>query len=390
MARQKSKPNTNAQEQPAENSEQTTKNPPKVRNPHDSFFRHVFSNLDYVRELLQGFVSKQYISLMNLNEFVDIDSVYTDSMLTNHESDLLFRVQLNEVYNPKGDKKAPKTVDIYLLFEHKSSPESSVVLQCLRYMVTRWEYDWTNNVQPRAIIPIIFYHGEKNWNIDKQFATLFQYVDPQLQKFIPHFEYILIDLSEKSDEDITKLVPSGALQSGLLALKYIFNQGLEGKLIQILSPLQQAKLPLEIVRPLLEAIIRYLTSVKNRVSDEAMDNAVRTVFAEEEEIMESIFERLEAKARQEGIESTEEKYQKILQQERQKMLAGHRETILGIVNHKLTLDEEKQAKMIEQIERIDDEETLRDLINSALDAAFGGEFTYFMMKLMFESSLDKA
>ena len=154
MARQKSKPNANADEQQTGNSDQTSKKPPKVRNPHDSFFRHVFSNLDYVRELLQGFVSKQYISLMNLNEFVDIDSVYTDTMLTNHESDLLFRVQLNEVYKQEGDENAPKSVDIYLLFEHKSSPESSAILQCLRYMVTRWEYDWTNNVRPQAIIPI--------------------------------------------------------------------------------------------------------------------------------------------------------------------------------------------------------------------------------------------
>ena len=56
----------------------------------------------------------------------------------------------------------------------------------------------------------------------------------------------------------------------------------------------------------------------------------------------------------------------------------------------MTLDEEKQAKMIEQLERIDVEETLRDLINSALDAAFGGDFAFFMMKLMFESGSDKS
>ena len=56
----------------------------------------------------------------------------------------------------------------------------------------------------------------------------------------------------------------------------------------------------------------------------------------------------------------------------------------------MKLDEEKQAKMLEQLERIDDEETLRGLINSALDAAFGDDFAFFMMKLMFESEPDKS
>ena len=114
------------------------------------FLDTLFSQADHVRELLQGFVSDQYVSLMVLKELTPVDSVYTDTRLSQHESDMIFRVKLKEVYAQDGDKQAPDSVDIYLLFEHKSSPESSVVLQCLRYMVTRWEYDWANKIRPRA------------------------------------------------------------------------------------------------------------------------------------------------------------------------------------------------------------------------------------------------
>ncbi|MEM7531377.1 MAG: hypothetical protein AAF639_04320 [Chloroflexota bacterium] len=115
-------------------------------------------------------------------------------------------------------------------------------------------------------------------------------------------------------------------------------------------------------------------------------------------MMESIVDRWIDQGRLEGIEEgieigrqeAEREFEREREQEQQKTLAGHRETILGIVNHALKLDEPEQTNMIEQLERIDNEETLRDLINSALDAAFGGEFTFFMMKLMFESRPDKS
>ncbi|MEM7538489.1 MAG: hypothetical protein AAF639_40350, partial [Chloroflexota bacterium] len=36
----------------------------RVQNPHDSFFRRLFSEKEYARQLIDGFVSKELLALM--------------------------------------------------------------------------------------------------------------------------------------------------------------------------------------------------------------------------------------------------------------------------------------------------------------------------------------
>ena len=64
----------------------------------------------------------------------------------------------------KTGKKQLK-VESYLLFDHKSYVDWSVAEQLLRYMNERWELDRRNKVQPRVVIPIVFYHGKDGWNV---------------------------------------------------------------------------------------------------------------------------------------------------------------------------------------------------------------------------------
>ncbi|MEM7530866.1 MAG: Rpn family recombination-promoting nuclease/putative transposase [Chloroflexota bacterium] len=357
----------------------------RIQNPHDSFFRSLFSVIEYVRQFIEGFLPSEVVDLFVLDSLTYLKETYTDEKLAQHMTDMLFQISLQGQLDDEGK---PQTAEIYLLFDHKSHPESTILEQFLRYMNQRWQFDRENGVKPRVIIPIVFYHGKEGWHVKRKFANTFEHVDPALHKFIPNFEYILINVGKTPDKKIEQLVSSGALQSGLLALKYIFDKELESKLIQILTPLQRARLTMEKLRPYLESVLRYLSGTKNPVSDEAITKSVRTVFAEEAEIMDTIFERLAERSREEGIEIGLKEAERKFDQERRKTLAHNRETILGIVNHALRLDEEEQAKMSKQLEQIGDEEILRELINSALDAAFGGDFTFFMMKLGFESASD--
>ncbi|MEM7532275.1 MAG: Rpn family recombination-promoting nuclease/putative transposase [Chloroflexota bacterium] len=404
----KSKDKEKQEEQHPQKKDIGTKETNRVQNPHDQYFRRVFSRLDHVREFLEGFLPKEIADLIVLSQIAYINANYTDEDLLQHNYDLIFLVPLREVFGTEGDKKAPESVEVYFLFEHKSYPEESIIEQLLRYIAVRWLTDRENKRKPRVVVPIVFYHGKKEWDIDKEFEGIFKYVHPDLRKFIPKFDYVFINTADYSDEKISQLVSLGSLQTALLLLKYIHDKGLGDKLVEILTPMIDAKLPREELWPILEATLRYLAGREsNKLSDEVINNALKTVFrqAGEEVMMESIVDRWIDQGRLEGIEEgiekgiekgieigrqeAEREAERKLEQERQKTLAGHRETILGIVNHKLALDEAKQAKIIEQLERIDDEGTLRDLINSALDAAFGGEFTFFMMKLLFESEPDK-
>ncbi|MEM7531877.1 MAG: Rpn family recombination-promoting nuclease/putative transposase [Chloroflexota bacterium] len=401
MARRKQK---NQKKSAKPTAAKRAKETSRVHNPHDKFFRFVFSFVEYTRQFVQGFLPSDVVALMRLETLTPLKETYTDETLVQHMTDMLFQVSLH----PQGtdDNDIPKTAEVYLLFDHKSHPESTILEQFLRYMNERWQFDRDNGVKPRVIIPVVFYHGKEGWHVQRKFVNTFEHVDPALHKYIPNFEYILVNVGKKSDDEITQLVESGALQSSLLALKYIFDEQLDrNRLIQIFTPLQREKYPMEKLRPLLEAILRYFSGTKNRVPDDLLTESVRTVFSEEAEIMDTIFERLAERSRQEGHQEgwqeAEAKYQGILQQEReerearererealiQKGFARQRRMILGALNHSFKLGEEDHRVITKQLERIEDEDALDRLINDALDAA-NRDLAFFMMRLIAANNMD--
>jgi len=190
-------------------------------NSHDRFFKELFSKKEEVSE----FVSKTFPHELSENlhlETLEIDKTeYVDNKLRTSFSDI--------VYNCKYCKDT--TVKISLLFEHKSYPESYPHLQLLGYMLKIWETQIKQKQDLTPVIPIIFYHGEKKWN-KKPFADYFSGLDETLQKFIPKFDYQIIDTSDFTDEQIIQLFESLQLQIGILIMKNIYN---EQKILQDVS-----------------------------------------------------------------------------------------------------------------------------------------------------------
>ena len=150
-----------------------------------------------------------------LSQIAYINANYTDEDLLQHNYDLIFLVPLREVFGAEDDKKAPESVEVHFLFEHKSYPEESIIEQLLRYIALRWLADRENKRKPRVVVPIVFYHGQKEWDIDKNFSDIFKNVQPDLHKFIPKFEYVFINTNDYSDQKISQLVSLGSLQTAL-------------------------------------------------------------------------------------------------------------------------------------------------------------------------------
>jgi predicted transposase YdaD len=84
---------------------------------------------------------------------------YLDDEMQKHLSDLVFSVRMGE--------EGFSTAKVYLLFEHKSSPESLVGLQVLRYMALQWKemYDQGQIAGGTPIIPIVIYLGRGSWKV---------------------------------------------------------------------------------------------------------------------------------------------------------------------------------------------------------------------------------
>ncbi|MEF3329349.1 Rpn family recombination-promoting nuclease/putative transposase [Oceanobacillus oncorhynchi] len=116
--------------------------------------------------------------------------------LQEYFSDLLFQTKIHQ-----------KPAYVYFLFEHKSYHDYYTALQLLRYMVEIWEIKRDNKEDNKLpiIMPIVLYHGDTDWYAGTSFQHLLEgYKDfpPDLQKYVPDYEFFLYDVSGYKDENV--------------------------------------------------------------------------------------------------------------------------------------------------------------------------------------------
>jgi len=111
---------------------------------------------------------------------------------------------------------------ITLLFEHKSYVPAFPYGQILRYILNIWDRNTKQNKPIPIVLPIILYHGRQWWKTRKLHEYLSGEVD-LFARFIPGFEYLLVDLSTIPDKQImTLFVNNPAVKLWLLIQKYIY------------------------------------------------------------------------------------------------------------------------------------------------------------------------
>ncbi|MEZ4727644.1 MAG: Rpn family recombination-promoting nuclease/putative transposase [Caldilineaceae bacterium] len=100
-----------------------------MSNPHDRFFREVFSRMDLSREFLSKQLPAPIAATLDFATLALRPASFLDEELQQYFSDLLFRVNL----------QTGQTAYVYILLEHKSYIEWFTGLQLLRYKVEIWE-----------------------------------------------------------------------------------------------------------------------------------------------------------------------------------------------------------------------------------------------------------
>ena len=267
----------------------------RIINTHDKFFKSLFSKKNQVREFVSKTIRPEIVENLDLNTLELDKTEYLDNQLRSSYSDL--------VYNCKYGNNT--NVKISLLFEHKSQPEKYPHFQLLGYMLRIWEIQIKQNQRLTAVIPIIFYHGKKKWN-NKDFVTYFGSIDKELQKFIPTFDYELIDTSTYSDKELAEHFDSIELQIGLLVMKNISNeQELLQKLNVIFAKLNQL-LQTEQGKHFFDSIATYLLNATKIDSDKYVEN-MGNISQQAEQQFVSTAMKLEFKGRQEGRQESIEK-----------------------------------------------------------------------------------
>ena len=310
-----------------------------IINSHDSLFKSIFSNKKNAIDFFNNYLPKNIINLIDFSHTEIIKDSFVDKQLKQHFSDLLYKIKIKN-----------KTGFIYFLFEHKSYPDKFVSFQLLKYLVNIWNsLIKQNKIKDKLplIIPIVFYHGVKKWNIDKRFSYLFDIPDKNLLRYIPEYEYILYDLSSMSDDRIKGNILN---QIHMLLFKYIHREEFSEKFVKIvrlLAKLLEKESGLEYI----ETILRYVVSSAEYIDEDQLRDIIEKNLKGGEFSMSTLAE----KWFNQGIE-------KGRQEGRQE---GIRKGLIDGIKLSLKLKFGDQAKAIySYIESIEDINILKIIMNS--------------------------
>jgi len=164
----------------------------KIKNPHDKYFRAIFSHKSIARNFLKAFLPKETVSLLNLDYLDRITGSFVDEQLQEYYTDIIFKCRL---------KKSDEEIWISLLLEHKSFNDPESDFQLLGYMQNIWQEDVRQGKKRRFTLPVLLYHGAEKWK-RRSIVSHFEQLDKHFIQFLPKFDYVLIDLSQFSEEEL--------------------------------------------------------------------------------------------------------------------------------------------------------------------------------------------
>ena len=257
---------------------------------HANFFFDTVSQAQFYPEFVGIALPQRVRKLINLSTIAVEEKHFVDEELKAHQSDILFSVQ----------RKNGRECNLYLLFEHKSHPDSNILLQLLRYM---WRiYESQKTLSP--VLPIVFHHGPEKWDLARSFQDLLDLDDEEqkaIREFILNFRYILVDAK---DMDIGALQASPPMETFLTVLRFVWDFDSEAVLRRFLADHREIFFDTN-QRSFLEKVLAYIYRVQNIEPQRLGKLIAETVSEEGADVALTAVAKLEAKARQEGRQEGE-------------------------------------------------------------------------------------
>lgn len=195
---------------------------------HDSFFKATLGQTGPLSTLLKGFLPPDIVRALDFSSLRPVPTESVDDTLDRSFMDLAFSALLSGT-----------EIRIYLLVEHKSSPDPETFLQLLRYMMALWSRNRKEGSPLTPVLPFVFYHGERRWKLPPRFADFIG--TPELLRSIAlDFAPEVLDVGPIPDAEIQKSIGDPSTLLPILALKHIFGS-LEEALVSILPLLRSAE-----------------------------------------------------------------------------------------------------------------------------------------------------
>jgi predicted transposase/invertase (TIGR01784 family) len=135
---------------------------------------------------------------------------FVDEDLRASEADFLYAIER---------LSGAESVWIYVLLEHQSTPDRWMRFRLLKYCCRIWDLSFREHPDQRelrAIVPLVFYQGERSWSYSTEFADLFAESVREWPE-VPRFSHGLIDQSGMRPEELQGELKARLMQLLLMA-----------------------------------------------------------------------------------------------------------------------------------------------------------------------------
>lgn len=155
---------------------------------NDGFFKAIFSQPEHATAFFKSHLPPAITALIDWTTLTVLPGSFVKSSLQQVHSDLLFSVRIGE-----------RKMRLYLLFEHQSTPDSTMPLRLLGYVTEILiRHHEAHGFPLPPVLPIVFHQGPESWNISTAFEDLFELpaeIAADLLPFLPKFHHALLDLT---------------------------------------------------------------------------------------------------------------------------------------------------------------------------------------------------
>ena len=262
----------------------------KKKDPHDKIFKDVWSDPEAARQFFAKHIPANLLNLIDLKTLQIRKDSFVHESLDEFFSDILYSASFGKT---RGY--------LYLLLEHKSYFDKNTPVQILQYMDKIWKQhakETKESFPLPIVLPMILYHGEDNWTLGTSFVSMFgKDVPAELNQYLPDFKYMLMDLSDLKDEQISGNYVWNAV---LMFFKYVSTTKYADKIPEILKMIQD-EFKKETGMKNLEALLIYLYSTQDREISEVIE-VIKPILPEKEGILMTTAEMLRKEGREEGRE----------------------------------------------------------------------------------------
>ena len=240
--------------------------------PHDKLFKGLLDQPGTAGALLRERLPSDIACFLTDDPPELLDGEFIDEALQGSQSDRLFRALL----------KGGGEVLLYVLIDHKSTPEPGIILQLLGYLLRIWsryaggKAEALRSLPP--ILPMVVYHGASEWKVSLSLRDTIK-APEAIKQYQPDVRYVLVDLGPIPNEQLSAYPP---LRAGLLALKYSHQDGdTEAVLVQAFTDARD-------IPSLFKMLVVYATTVYASVNPVLLRRAIHKVRPEWEDEMLSI------------------------------------------------------------------------------------------------------